>query len=152
MRLVKAASPALDRIPTDRGFISDRSDPEVFLRRVFAEVTFKLDYCSNAGLPRQFGMLDPVFKPVVKALGVAGMHKFLKYSTWFRTSLAPYVSDRIAAAQKSNAGFWNADALGELARQHISGAKDFPSEINAVLTLESLERQFFKELPRGLEN
>jgi asparagine synthase (glutamine-hydrolysing) len=152
MRLVKAASPALDRIPTDRGFISDRSDPEVFLRRVFAEVTFKLDYCSNAGLPRQFGMLDPAFKPVVKALGVAGMHKFLKYSTWFRTSLAPYVSDRIAAAQKSNAGFWNAAALGGLARQHISGAKDFPSEINAVLTLESLERQFFKELPRGLEN
>jgi asparagine synthase (glutamine-hydrolysing) len=152
MRLVKACSPALDRIPTDRGFISDRSDPEIFLRRVFAEVTFKLDYCSNAGLPRPFGPLDPIFKPVVRALGIAGLHKFLKYSTWFREALAPYVTGKIAAAQKSGHGFWNAEALGQLTRQHLSGGKDFPSEINAVLTLESVERQFFRELPRELEN
>ena len=152
IRLVKACSPALDRIPTDRGFISDRSDPEIFLRRVFAEVTFKLDYCSNAGLPRPFGLLDPVFKPVVKALGIAGRHKFLKYSTWFRESLAPFVSERIAVAQKAATGFWNAEALGQLARQHLAGAKDFPTELNAALTLESLERQLFRDLPRRLQN
>jgi asparagine synthase (glutamine-hydrolysing) len=151
MRLVKACSPALDRIPTDRGFISDRSDPEIFLRRVFAEVTFKLDYYSNAGLPRPFGPLDPVFKPVVRALGIAGLHKFLKYSTWFRNALAPYVIEKITAAQKTANGFWNGDVLLQLARQHLSGAKDFPCEINAALTLESLERQLFRELPRGLE-
>jgi asparagine synthase (glutamine-hydrolysing) len=152
MRLVKACSPALDRIPTDRGFISDRSDPEIFLRRAFAEVTFKLDYCSNAGLPRPFGLLDPVFKPVVRALGIAGLHKFLKYSTWFRNDLAPFVNDKIAAAQKSAHGFWNSEALAQVARGHLSGRKDFPSEISAALTLESLERQLFRDLPRGLEN
>jgi asparagine synthase (glutamine-hydrolysing) len=140
MRLVKACSPALDRIPTDRGFISDRSDPEILARRIFAEVTFKLDYCSNAGLPRPFGPLDPVFKPVVRALGIAGLHKFLKYSTWFRRDLAPYVRERIAAAQKSNQGWWHAEALGQMARQHLTGQKDFPSELNAVLTLEAVER------------
>lgn len=149
MRLVKACSPALDQIPTDRGFVSDRSGPGVFLRRAFAEVTFKLDYCSNAGLPRPFGMLDPVFKPVVTALGIAGLHKFLKYSTWFRNQLAPYVNEKIAAAQKSTHGFWDADGLGRLARQHLSGGKNFPSEINAALTLESVERQLFRDLPRG---
>jgi len=152
MRLVKACHPALDRIPTDRGFISDRKDPEVFLRRVFAEVTFKLDYCSNAGLPHQFGLLDPLFKPVVKALGIAGLHKFLKYSTWFRGELAPFITERIAAAKKNANGFWNAEALGQLTQQHLSGRKDVPTEINAALTLESLERQFFRELPRGIEN
>jgi asparagine synthase (glutamine-hydrolysing) len=152
MRLVKACHPALDRIPTDRGFISDRSGPEIFLRRVFAEVTFKLDYCSNAGLPRRFGVLDPVFKPVVRALGIAGLHKFLKYSTWFRNELAPLVTERIAAAQKMANGFWNPEALAQLLQQHLSGEKDFPSEISTALTLESVERQFFRELPRGLEN
>jgi asparagine synthase (glutamine-hydrolysing) len=151
MRLVKAFSPTLDRIPTDRGFISDRSDLEIFCRRAFAEVTFKLDYCSNAGLPRPFGLLDPVFKPVVNALGIAGLHKFLKYSTWFRGALAPFVTEKITAAQKTPNGFWNAPALGQLTRQHLSGRKDYPSEINAALTLESLERQLFRELPRGLE-
>jgi asparagine synthase (glutamine-hydrolysing) len=144
MRLVKACSPALDQIPTDRGFISDRSDPEIFLRRVFAEVTFKLDYCSNAGLPRPFGVLDPVFKPVARATGITGLHKFLKYSTWFRTALAPFVAEKIAAAQKNTHEFWNAEALGRLTRDHLSGRKDFPSEINAVLTLEAVERLLFK--------
>jgi len=152
MRLVKACSPALDRIPTDRGFISDRSDPEIFARRVFAEVTFKLDYCSNAGLPRPFGPLDPVFKPVVRALGIAGLHKFLKYSTWFRHELRPFVTERIAAAEKNANGFWNAGALAQTTREHLSSSKDYLTEINAALVLESLERQMFRELPRELEN
>ena len=150
MRLVKACNPALDRIPTDRGFISDRSDPEVFLRRAFAEVTFKLDYCSNAGLPRPFGALDPVFKPVVKVLGIAGLHKFLQYSTWFRTALAPYVRERIAAAKESAHEFWNPEALEQVMHQHLAGRKEFPSELNAALTLEAVERLLFRELPRQL--
>jgi asparagine synthase (glutamine-hydrolysing) len=152
MRLVKACSPALDRIPTDRGFISDRSDPEIFLRRVFAEVTFKLDYCSDAGLPKPFGALDPIFKPMMQAMGVSGLHKFLKYSKWFRTSLAPCIADKIAAAQKTGGKFWNPDAVGRLANEHLSGQKDLLAEINAVLMIESVERQLFRELPRELEN
>ena len=88
----------------------------------------------------------------MRALGIAGLHKFLKYSTWFRNPLAPYVTEKIGAAQMTANGFWNGDALVQLARQHLSGAKDFPCEINAALTLESLERQLFRELPRGLEN
>ena len=149
MRLVKACSPALDRIPTDRGVISDRSGPAVFFRRAFAEVTFKLDYCSNAGLPRRLGLFNPIFKPVVKALSIAGMHKFLKYSTWFRAPLAPFVVERMAAAKTMSDGFLNGEALDRLWRAHLAGG-DFPSEINAALTLESVERQLFRELPRRL--
>jgi hypothetical protein len=152
MRLVKACSPVLDKIPTDRGYISDRKDPEIFLRRLFAEVTFKLDYCSNAGLPRRLGVLDPVFKPMVKAMGVAGKHKFLKYSTWFRGALAPFVTEKISAAQNNSNGFWSATALREISQAHLSGKKDFPAEINVALTLEAVERLLFRELPRGLEN
>jgi asparagine synthase (glutamine-hydrolysing) len=149
MRLVKACSPALDKIPTDRGFVSDRSGPDIFLRRAFAEVTFKLDYCSNAGLPRPFAAFDPLFKPVVTALGIAGLHKFLKYSTWFRNELAPFVNEKISAARQMENGFWNVAEVDSIARQHLSGLKNFPSELNAALTLESVERQFFRELPRG---
>ena len=145
MRLVKACNPALDKIPTDRGFISDRSDPEIFLRRVFAEVTFKLDYCSNAGLPRRLGVLDPVFKPVVRALGIAGLHKFLKYSTWFRNGLAPLVRERLATAAAQSNGFFNAELISQMAEQHISGRENFLAEINAVLTLAAVERLLFHD-------
>jgi asparagine synthase (glutamine-hydrolysing) len=151
MRLVKACSPALDRIPTDRGFISNRSDPEILARRIFAEVSFKMDYCSNAGLPGRLGLLNPLFRPVVGLLGIAGLHKFLKYSTWFRGELAPYLTQRILAAEKQANGIWRPESLRQMTRQHLTGQKDLPSEINAVLTLESVERQLFHELPRGLE-
>ena len=150
MRLVKACSPTLDRIPTDRGFISDRSDPEIFMRRVFAEVTFKLDYCSNAGLPRPFGLLDPLFKPVANALGIAGLHKFAKYSTWFRNGLAPLVRERLAAASTMNTGFFDRAFVSRVAEQHLSGRRNLLPEINAILTLEAVERLCFRELPTRL--
>lgn len=147
MRLVKACHPALDKIPTDRGFISDRSDPEIFLRRVFAEVTFKMDYHSNAGLPRKLGVLDPIYKPIVTALGITGLHKFLKYSTWFQHDLAPFVREGIARARRLN--FFDAKFLDGIAAQHIGGKKNFSAELNAILTLESVERQLIRGLPTG---
>jgi asparagine synthase (glutamine-hydrolysing) len=147
MRLIKTCNPALDRIPTDRGFISDRSDPEIFLRRVFAEVTFKLDYCSSAGLPRPFGLLDPVFKPVATGLGIAGLHKFLKYSTWFRNGLAPLVRERLAANSTQAGSFFSTGFISQAVEQHISGRRNFSAEINAILTLEAVERLFFRDPP-----
>ena len=39
-----------------------------------------------------------------------------------------------AVAQKAATGFWNAEVLGQLARQHLAGAKDFPTELNAALS------------------
>lgn len=152
LRLVKAGNSSLARIPTDRGFIDDVSAVGVFLRRAFAETTFKLDYCSDVGLPGALSLLNPVFKPVARALGVSGLHKFLKYGAWFREVLSPFVTERIARAQTTGGQFWDTEALGRLASRHVSGEGDFPAEINAALTLESIERQFFRELPRGLEN
>lgn len=143
MRLVKACAPALDRIPTDRGFISDRSDPEILARRIFAEVTFKLDYCSNAGLPGPFGALDPWFRPVARGLGIAGLHKFLQYSTWFREALAPWVTERSEAAAKDGGAYFDGPGLRRMVIRHLAGRRDHPGEINAVLTLESVQRQFF---------
>ena len=151
IRMIKSCSPALDRIPTDRGFISDRRGPDIFFRRALAEVTFKMDYCSNAGLPRQLAVLDPVFKPVVRALGIAGMHKFLKYSTWLRGPLAPFVTERLAAVKENANRFWNTAGLAETFHAHLNGKNDFPAEINAALTLEAVERLLFRDLPRRLD-
>jgi hypothetical protein len=88
---------------------------------------------------------------MVGALGIAGLHKFLKYGTWLRGALAPYLIRKVAAAQVMTGGFWDAGALGQMAREHIAGGRDFPAEINAVLTLESVQRQLFRDLPLRLE-
>ncbi|MEY4916998.1 MAG: hypothetical protein RL616_911 [Verrucomicrobiota bacterium] len=150
MRFVKSISPALDRIPTDRGFISDRRGLDIMARRAFAEVTFKLDYHSNFGLPRKLGVLNPIYQPACKLIGVAGLHKFLKYSTWFQKELSSYVRGGVERARGGR--FWNSEFLGTLAQRHISGQENFCQELHYLLTLETVERTLFHDLPRRLEN
>ena len=149
-RLVKANSKILSDIPTDRGYAGDNSGAAFLARRIFAEVTFKIDYYFNEGLPAKVSAFDPAFRFFAAKTKLAGMHKYLHYSRWLRTELAGYVNEKIPAARQSR--FWQADSLANMAAQHIAGRKNFAPEINAALTLEAVERLLFRELPRGLEN
>jgi asparagine synthase (glutamine-hydrolysing) len=151
MRFVKSCSPALDRIATDRGFISDRSGPDILCRRIFAEATFKFDYHYNAGLPRRLAVFNPFLRLFAESTGIAGLHKFLQYGLWMQRDLAPYLRDRAAAAAAQAGRFWSGDFLKQMAESHISGRKNYSAEINAVLTLEATERLLLRDLPRGLE-
>jgi asparagine synthase (glutamine-hydrolysing) len=148
MRFVKACDPALARIPTDLGYSGNGTGPLVLARRAYSKLTFKLDYYSTAGLPRKLGVLNPIYKPVVSALGIAGMHKFLRYSTWFRNELSGHVKDVIATQQK-NGAFWNREFLGQLVAQHLSGQKDYSSALNIILTVDAMERTLFRDLPKN---
>ena len=44
--------------------------------------------------------------------------------------------------------FWNRAFLDQMAEEHISGRKNYVGEIDLVLTLEAVERLFFKGLSR----
>lgn len=148
-RLVRANNPVLGRIPTDRGFGGADSGIRSLARRAFAELTFRLDYYTTAGLPAPISVLNPVFKPVVTKLKIAGMHKFVRYSSWFRNELASYVHDMLASATARANGIWNDRFLSRLAAAHASGNTDYSAEINAVLSLEAIQRLLFRELPVG---
>ncbi len=146
--LVRANGPALAEIPTDRGFSGDNSGVKFLWRRAFAEATFKLDYYSTAGLPRPVSAFNPFFRPVVAKLKIAGLHKFLRYSTWFQKEMAAWVHEVLSSPRVRNNGFWNHGCLETLPDAHIRGRNDFSAEINAVTTLEAVERLFFHESPR----
>ena len=150
-RLVKANSKILSEIPTDRGFAGDNFGLKYLCRRAFAEVTFKTDYYNNEGLPRRLSPFDPAFKFVTSKLKLAGLHKYLNYSGWFRKQLAAYVKQKLSDPQMRQGLFFNPDFLEQMVERHVGGKENFALEINSVLTLESIERQLFKELPRGLE-
>ncbi len=141
-RLVKATSKTLSAIPTDRGYAAKNSGPAFFLRRAFAEVTFKLDYYNNEGLPRKLARLNPPFRFAAAKLGWAGMHKYLHYSNWFRQELSGYVRERMTAVRQEQ--FFDLKAIREMAKQHAAGRENFTPEINAVLTLDAIERLLFK--------
>jgi asparagine synthase (glutamine-hydrolysing) len=148
-RVVKANSAALSEVPTDRGFVRDNSGLEFLFRRAVAEATFKIDYYNSEGLPRLLSPFDPVLRRVSSKLGILGLHKYLPYRHWFRTELADYLKDKLADAQARRMPFWNFDFLENMATEHISGRKNYVREINAVLTLDAVERLLFREQPGG---
>jgi len=148
-RLVKACRKSLSEIPTDRGFSGDNSGLIFLYRRIFAETTFKTDYYNNEGLPRPLAAFDSVFKFAVSKLKLAGLHKYLHYNTWFRHALAGYLRSALASSQVRQSPFWNPAFLDRMAGEHIAGRKNHSLEINAVLTLEAVERLLFRELPRN---
>jgi asparagine synthase (glutamine-hydrolysing) len=130
LRLVRHHHPALGRLPTDRQY--GRAV------RVLAETTFKLDYLSNEGFPHWLSRLDPLLDRLHASRTVLGHHKFLRYRRWFRTSLATYLRDRLAAAKESS--IWNRNMLDRAAADHIDGRQNYVQEIDAVLTLEAVDR------------
>jgi asparagine synthase (glutamine-hydrolysing) len=147
-RLVKANSKILSEIPTDRGFAGNNSGLKFLCRRAFAEVTFKTDYYNNEGLPRPLAPFDPAFKFVAAKLKLAGLHKFLHYNDWFRHELSGYLQSALNTPQVRQSRFWNPYFVKRIAGEHITGRKNYSLEINAVLTLEAVERLLFRELPR----
>jgi len=147
LRFVRDNSATLDKIPTDRGYKGDHHGLAAKVRRFLAEVTFKIDYMQNEGLPNALAPADPLFRGLSSALGIHGLHKFLHYRSWFRHELATYANDVLASKRVRESRFWNADFVQQLGRQHQNGRKNFVLEINAVLTLEAMERLLFKDLP-----
>jgi asparagine synthase (glutamine-hydrolysing) len=139
LRFVNRNHPALAQIPTDRGQIGETRGLAWALRRTFSEVTFKLDYFHKEGLPGVLTPMEPVLDTLSR-VGILGLHKFLPYSRWFRYELGSYVRDRLSDPRVIQSPFWNAAFIRKLAEDHISGRKNYLAEINAVLTLDSVER------------
>ncbi len=110
------------------------------LRRFGAKVAFKLDYYSSAGLPSRLASLEPMFQATMKRLGLQGLHKHLRYATWFRKRLAPWITEQLADAAHHPSPYWSRAVIERLAGDHIAGRKNYLNEINAVLTLQMVER------------
>jgi asparagine synthase (glutamine-hydrolysing) len=151
-RLVKANSPLLSRIPTDRRPSADTPQPAATFRRLFSEATFKIDYYSSEGLPHLLSPLDSVFRRVSSNLGILGLHKYLPYRHWFRRELAPHINAVLAETHVRGMRFWSPDSLERMIAEHVQGHKNHIMEINAVLTLEAIERLLFHNLPRKVED
>jgi asparagine synthase (glutamine-hydrolysing) len=148
LRLIENNNPLLGRIPTDR-LIEDRDAPfPRNFRWLVRETGFKLDYYHNEGMPHWLCRFSPILDAVDAHARIFGHHKFLHYRSWFRNQLAPYVvevlSDRRA---QGGVGFFNRGFLNHMAKAHTQGYGNYVLSINAVLTLEAVERLFFRDLP-----
>ena len=139
LRLVSDSNPELGRIPTDRGLLWENHGSLTNVRRLFAEITFKLDYLHKEGLPHSLSPLDP-FIGYLSKFRVLGLHKFLPYRRWFRRELSSYVGDVLTDTQTQRLPYWNSRFLASMHDEHVRGRKNYIREIHAVLALEAVER------------
>jgi asparagine synthase (glutamine-hydrolysing) len=139
LNLVKENNPILGAIPTDRGRGGSGTGPAYLLRRLFCDVTFKLDYIYSESLPNLLAPFDALIGSL-DTVGIMGLHKFLRYRRWFRTELKTYLKEALANAQARQMPYWNTNFLERVAAEHISGRRNFVREINAVLTLDAIDR------------
>ena len=138
MQLVRDASPRLSTIPTDRAVLADGRGLGYMWNRLLAEVTFKLDYLHKEEPPRLMRSLG-VFTALDRA-GILGSHKWLEYRLWFQNELAPYVADVLTDPGTLRLPFLNPQVLGTMARDHAAGTTNYIREINAVVTLATVDR------------
>jgi asparagine synthase (glutamine-hydrolysing) len=139
LRLVNANNAELGKLPTDRGVLLNDREPARSLRRLFSEVTFKLDYLHKEGLPDWLAPFDPLLGSL-SATGVLGLHKYLPYRRWFRGELASHVRNVLTDPRTARLPYWTAASIGAVADDHIAGRRNYVREINAVLTLEAIDR------------
>jgi asparagine synthase (glutamine-hydrolysing) len=146
LHLIKRLNPQLARIPTDRGELLGSSGLGRVFRWAFGEVTFKLDYYREEGLPTLLSAFDPLLSSL-SPLGILGLHKFLPYRRWFREELGSTVLGRLSSRRVREARWWAKNAPETLAQAHILGRGNYQRELNAVLSLEAIDRLFFSEIP-----
>jgi asparagine synthase (glutamine-hydrolysing) len=140
LRVVENNSKQLREIPTDRR-VEDKDGKLVNrLKRAFFEAGFKFDYLHNEGMPDWLLPFDPILDQIDSKIRIFGHHKYLHYRTWFQGELADYVQDVVAEARTRGAPFWNPDFLETMAGEHIRRRRNHTLEINAVITLEAIER------------
>lgn len=139
LRLIAAGHEQLSRMPTDLGFSCGRQSPLDAARRLIRKISFKLDYWDNEGLPPKLAALDSC-QPLLQRSGLLGLHKFLPYRRWFREELREIVEQATKRAAFGSQPWWNPRVVRRIAADHASGRRNHLREINAILTLDAVER------------
>jgi asparagine synthase (glutamine-hydrolysing) len=149
--LVESNNQALSRIPTDMGVVAKANGLGTAPRRILSKAVCKLDYLYAEGLPHRLSSFDRLFDLVDSGARLFGWHKFLHYRRWFRRELADYITGVLKEVQSGRSALWNCGFLESLAHEHINGRKNYVHEIDAVLTLEAVERLLFRGVSREPE-
>lgn len=150
-RLRDSADPALALIargplgiaavPTDRGLIATNPGLASRLRKFVADVQFKLDYMEKEGLPDVLAPLAPALS-MLSRHGFIAQHKFLPYRSWFGREFAGLLRRDLANSDSSIWQFIDPEGAALMVDEHIAGRANRLGELNALLTLASIERVF----------
>jgi asparagine synthase (glutamine-hydrolysing) len=142
LRLINDGSPALGRIPTDRGVggVSGRSFP---ISRGLREFTFKAEYAYDYGMPQWASRIDNFLSPFHVENLFLGRHKVSHFRVWYRNTLSEYVRAMLLDPKTLSRPYLDPQALEAVVNGHTKGGLNYTTAIHKLLTLELLQRLFF---------
>lgn len=144
LKVVRQKRSQLARIPTDQGLVPS-SQVSSLINYFWHRASFKLDYWYGDGMPQWLSSIDAHLSGLGVRSWSPGRHKYLHYRQWFRAELAGYLQERLTDAKTYQNHLWNPAFLDQVAKHHSDGRKNYISEINAVLTLEAVERLLLRQ-------
>jgi asparagine synthase (glutamine-hydrolysing) len=152
LRLTADGNPDLARIPTDRAILYRRIPVLTQCLQVYQQFTFYAEYAYDEGMPQWVSAIDHCLRPLHLERLFLGRHKFYHCRVWYRDQLSEYVQDMLLDAQTLSRPYLNGRRLKQIVHDHISGRRNYTSEINSVLRSELIHRTllgppFFRSNP-----
>jgi asparagine synthase (glutamine-hydrolysing) len=143
LRLIGDLSPALRRIPSDRGVGGAYGPITSAIMRGFLEFTFKAEYAYDYGMPQWIARADHTLSPLHLQRLFLGRHKFLHYRVWYRDKLAGYVREILLDSLTLSRPYIERKTLEMIVSGHLRGDRNYTTAIHKMLSLELLHRLFF---------
>jgi asparagine synthase (glutamine-hydrolysing) len=142
LRLINDGSPALGRIPSDRGVggVSGNSFP---ISRGLLEFTFKAEYAYDYGMPQWASRIDKLLSPFHVERLFLGRHKTSHFRVWYRDALREYVREMLLDRRTLSRPYLEPKGVEAVVNGHTKGGLNYTSAIHKLLTLELVQRLFF---------
>ena len=143
LKLIRAGSPQLAAVRSDRGVGGNSGKINSAIVRAFLEFTFKAEYAYDYGMPQWVARTDHLFSGLHLEKLFLGRHKLLHFRLWYKTVLAKYVREMLLDSRTLSRGYLHPQRVEAIVRGHLDEGRNYTTEIHKLLTLELLQRQFF---------
>jgi asparagine synthase (glutamine-hydrolysing) len=143
LRLIKDGSPALARIPSDRGVGGNAVRISSVLGRAYQEFTFKAEYAYDYGMPQTVSRIDHLFSGLHLERLFLGRHKLLHFRVWYRDVLSRYVREMLLDQRTLSRPYLEPKKVESIVKGHLKEGLNYTTEIHKLLSLELLHRLFY---------
>ena len=93
-------------------------------------------------MPQWLARLDHFFAPLRFERLFLGRHKFHHFRVWYRDALSKYVQEILLDPLTLSRPYVDSKAVEAMVRGHLSGGRNYTTEIHKLLSLELLNRLF----------
>jgi asparagine synthase (glutamine-hydrolysing) len=141
LRTIAKGSPALARIPTDRGLLLNPRPTLTRILRAWREGTVRAEYAYDYGMPQWLAKIDGALKPMHLERLFLGRHKFYHFRVWYRDQLAPFVREVLLDPRSLARPYLRPVVVENMVQEHLSGRGNYTLAIHKLLTAEFIHRQ-----------